>query len=243
MMDDLKVAICEDCKSDRDRLGQTLAACSIPTSLTYFSSGEELLSSYVPCSYDLILMDIFMKGMSGVEAVRNLRSVDPQVPVVFVTTSREFTAEGYSLSVIAYIMKPFERQDLEKVLRLAYAIRNSLRTLHILKGGEDIGIPFRNILYLEQDLHRIKIALTDGSEIRYYGKLKELMTRLDESLFFSGHGSFAVNLMYVTGIDTHLRCFTLRGGINIPIRRESLAEARKKFDQYLFYQVRQIWNT
>ena len=54
---------------------------------TQFGSSEELLEAFRPGKFDLLLMDIYMDGMTGVEAVQKIREMDDAIPIAFTTTS------------------------------------------------------------------------------------------------------------------------------------------------------------
>ena len=69
-MEPLNLAICDDLPEEREALLALLEQAPIPTVCTQFASGEELLEAFRPGKFDLLLMDIYMDGMTGVEAVK-----------------------------------------------------------------------------------------------------------------------------------------------------------------------------
>ena len=73
----LKIAICDDEKVDRDRIRNILIATEIQWNMEFyisqFSSGEEFLVSLMDSSYDIILLDIKMNGVDGIEVARRLK--------------------------------------------------------------------------------------------------------------------------------------------------------------------------
>ena len=96
-MEPLRLAICDDLPEEREKLVSLLEHSSIPAAYSQFESSEDLLEVFRPGKFDLLLMDIYMNGMTGVEAVRKIREMDETIPIAFTTTSTEHTLESYRL--------------------------------------------------------------------------------------------------------------------------------------------------
>ncbi|MDD3252807.1 MAG: LytTR family DNA-binding domain-containing protein [Lachnospiraceae bacterium] len=239
-MNTLNIAICEDTHSEEEKLLALLPKCSIPTSCTVFTSGEALLEAYQPQAFDLLLMDIYMGGITGVETIAKIRETDGEVPVAFITTSTDHTLESYRLSALKYIEKPFKQKDIEDILELALLKKSNAPSLMIQRNGSTEKIPFSQILYLEQQTHQLNIYLKNRETVLIYEKLSALLPELARQDFFSSHKSFAVNLSFVRYIDTELKCFVMQNGKNIPIRRESMGKAKKALENFLFHKTRGI---
>ena len=240
MKEALRIAICEDTKKDEDLLLQLLEKNCIPTVCTVFHSGEELVEAYCPQDYDLILTDIYMNGITGIDAVTKIREIDEDVPVAFVTTSTDFALESYRLSALKYIEKPYTEKDIDIILRLAQLEKDNVPSLTIHKNRQEEKIPFSQILYLEQHTHLLTIYLKNGSSVEIYEKLSTFIPELTEQGFVSPHKSFSVNLSFVDYIDTEFKCFVMQNGKNIPIRRESMGKAKKALEDFLFSRTRRM---
>ncbi|MGP1432714.1 MAG: LytR/AlgR family response regulator transcription factor [Catonella sp.] len=120
MSDVLKIAVCEDETAQRNRLLALLDESSIKNIYSVFENGEKLLNVFEQGKYDLILMDIYMDSeLSGIEAVKLIRQKDEDIPVAFVTASKDHALESYRLSAIKYIEKPYSKENIEDTLRLA----------------------------------------------------------------------------------------------------------------------------
>ena len=234
----LYVAICEDSREDAEKLLNVLAACSVPNVPKVFASGEELLAAYEPQHFDLLLSDIYMTGMTGVEAVGNIRRIDQDIPIAFITSSAEFALESYRLSALKYIEKPFQKKDIEEILGLARMKRDSAPSLTVQQGGKETGIRFSRIYYLEQQTHQLSIVTADGT-VTVYERLSALVPQLEAAGFFTPHKSYCVNLAHVCGVDAELRCFQMPDGSNVPIRRETMKKAQKAFEEFLFRKTRE----
>ena len=240
MKDPLKIAVCEDNTEDEGKLLEILETCGIPASCTVFKSGEELLKSYQPEVFDLLLSDIYMSGISGIEAVKKIRENDKDIPIAFITTSTDHTLESYRLSALKYIEKPFSQKDIEDILKLAEMHRLNAPSLTVQKNGKFERISFSRILYLEQQTHRLFIYLKNGSCEDIYEKLSNLLPQLEEAEFFQPHKSFSVNLNFVKSINSELKCFVMQDDKNIPICREKMGKAKKALESFLFRKTREL---
>lgn len=113
----LRIAICDDSQDDRLKLLGALQSCmeqlKAEGSYLEFSSGQGLLSYMEKHTgeLDLVFLDMEMGAMDGMTTARRIRSSCAQVQLVFVTAYAERVFEGYSVSALAYIMKPPSRSS------------------------------------------------------------------------------------------------------------------------------------
>lgn len=237
----LNIAICEDEIEQKNKLLKLLDESSIKNTYSIFSNGEELLEVFETYKYDLILMDIYMDGeLTGIKTVKLIRKKDKDIPVAFVTTSKDHALESYRLSAMKYIEKPYSKESIEDILHLALLKKNELPSLFVQRNGAMERVPFANILYMEQHMHKVYIYLKNKEDFSVYGKLSELNKQLPENSFFLPHKSFAVNLSYVMYIDMELRCFVMENKTNVPIRRDFLTKAKKALEDFLFERTRRL---
>lgn len=237
-MGPLHIAICEDQPAERDILLALLEQDPTPCTATVFTSGEALLAAWEPHAFDLLLMDIYMDGMTGVEAVRRLRERGEALPVAFITSSADYALDSYRLSALKYMEKPVRPEDVAELLELAWLKKARAPALSVQWNGNSDRIPLSDILYLEQQGHVVRIHLRDGAVRQVYEKLSEAAVRLAGQPFFQTHKSFLVHLAHVERIDADLRCFVMADGKNIPIRRELMGRARRAWEDWLFAHTR-----
>ena len=234
MSDPLKIAICDDDPMEKQKLIDCINKSSIETDCVYFPSGQELLQTYRPEVYDLILMDIYMDGLTGIETITKIRQLDKDIPVAFITTSIEHTLESYRLDALKYIEKPYRQEEIEAILNLSLMQREIAPSLIIKKARKYEKLRLSKIIYLEQQTRQIIIHKTDGSIEKIYEKLSNLLPQIEGQHFLNCHKSYAVNLSHVKYVDDELRCFVMSDNTNIPIRRESYTKDKKKFEDFLF---------
>ena len=240
-MEQLRIAVCEDDRADRERLCALIDAGGVPASVAVFETGEDFLSAYQPDRFDLIFMDIYLDGMDGVEVVRRVRELGGDVPVAFTTASKDFALESYRLDVKKYIEKddPAAQRMVSEMLSLARDRRTERDRDVILFGRRNpLCVPAARLRYVEQQEHNLIFCLTGGETMKRKGRLDELAPLLADRPFFRCHKSYLVNLSFVQGIDREQMVFQMREGGSAYIRRELFYKARSAWENWLFSAAR-----
>ena len=110
----VKIAICDDETEFLDLLSDSLdswcRAHQLTLQLYRFTNGDELISAHRAYGMDLILLDMIMPLLSGMDTARELRQHDPHVPIIFLTSSPEFALESYEVRTFWYLLKPLDEQ-------------------------------------------------------------------------------------------------------------------------------------
>ena len=237
-MEPLNLAVCDDLPEEREKLLALLEQAPIATNCTQFGSSEELLEAFRPGKFDLLLMDIYMDGMTGVEAVQKIREMDEHIPIAFTTTSTDHTLESYRLSVLKYLEKPVQQKEIDDLLRLVKLQKDSAPRLAIQQNGKTQKLTLSELMVLEQQGHHVVLSLKGGSTIQLYGKLSDLLPQLEGQPFFCPHKSYCVNLAFVRGINEEYQCYDMADGKKVPISRPNRAKAKRAWEDYLFARTR-----
>lgn len=238
----LNIAICEDNLDEQKHLLHMIKKSEILTKTTIFNSGEKLLSEFQAGKFDLIFMDIYMGGITGIETVTAIRQIDENVAIAFTTTSTDHTLESYRLDAIKYIEKPVKEKSIRKLLELILLKKENTPELILEIKGKPYSIPFERILYIEQKSHTIYLFLTGDEILKANEKLDNIVKQFEGQSFFRCHKSFLVNFSYVKSLDKELMVFSMQNDRNVHIRRESMSTARKSFEVYLFKRSRCLDN-
>lgn len=233
-MEPLRVAVCEDQTNESEELLALLSNCAVDCIPTVFTSAEALLEAWSPHAFDVLLMDIYMNGLSGIDAVQRLRDRGEDLPVAFITSSKDHALDSYRLSALKYIEKPVRPERVDEMLRLARLIKSNEPSLLVKRGRTQESIPVSRIVYLEQQGHVANIHLKDQSVVSTYEKVSTISSQLAGQPFFQPHKSFLVHMLFVQRVDADLRCFVMAGGDNVPIRRDLLSKARRAWEDYNF---------
>ena len=223
----INIGICEDELHYRvnikDMLGDILSTYSINYKIYEFSSGEELLSNY-PKDLDILIMDIQMKIINGMDTARKIREFDQNLEIIFMTSFSEFMQEGYEVKAYRYILKPIsERKISRNILPCINEImkkKNNYLTINVKNYVDRIKID--SIVYIETDRPNILIYTNDN---KYTTKMS--ISKIDKILrehgFFSCHNSYIVNLKLVESMNSN----TLKIGEKyIPISKYRVKELK-----------------
>lgn len=231
----LHIGICDD--SERDRAALRALLGRIPglhratdLQVSEYPGGEALLLDAEDgrCDLDLLFLDIFMGGLSGMETARQLRGLGVQAPLVFLTSSPDFALESYDVEAAGYLLKPPQLERLTMLVEKLLSPEEKPK-LAIKCAGRRHWCAYDEILYLESDNNVTHIHLTDGSTITSRDRLKTLTPALDDPRFLRCHQSYLVNMDYIQSVE---RDFTMQGGNLVPIRAHSRKEMADAYYQY-----------
>ncbi len=238
LLNTLHIAICENNKMELTHIFELLKKIKIPVTSDHYSYGEDLLKNYSPNKYDLVLMDIYLDGLTGIEIIHELRKIDSSILIAFITSSLDHTLESYRLGAIKYLEKPLQISDLHNLLQFSLITKNAMPKLVIKISNTQKEIVLSKICFIEQKAWRYSINLSDHTVIDATGKITDIENQLDSSQFIHCHKSYIVNLDFVKHIDSDLMIFELTTGSNIHIRRSSFREVKRLYEQYLFAKTR-----
>ena len=236
-MEELKLALCEDDKEEMERLMDLAQAAAVPVRVTAFENGEAFLADYRPGRFDMVFMDIYMDGISGVGAVRRLREQEPELPVAFVTSSQDHALDGYRLKVAKYIEKPVTKEDMDSAIALAAQWREQA-AVEVVLQEKKLSLPVNRLVLVEQRAHYLLFWFEGGGTKQAKGRLDELEPQLAGFPFFRSHKSYLANLSHVVGIDQGLLVFCMKDGQSVYIRRDLLKKAKNAWEDWLFAQAR-----
>ena len=105
----IRVAIVEDEEAVREQLLGYVQRYTRQYGTTFevrtFSDGVEILEGYRPV-FDLILLDVEMKHLDGMETAQRIRALDSDVMIVFITNMAQYAIKGYAVGALDYVLKP-----------------------------------------------------------------------------------------------------------------------------------------
>ena len=170
-----------------------------------FQSGTAFLNSNNGL-YDLILLDVQMPYMNGIEVAKALRAKDSKVAIIFVTNFVQFAPEGYQVQALDYILKPLSYYDFEMKIRKAINVihhekqLNQAEYIAVQKKDGIIRIAFSEIRYIESVGHNVLFHTVSG-EFMKYDSLKHIVSSLPKERFLQINNCHVINMLYVTRIE------------------------------------------
>lgn len=228
------LAICDDDPTEIEYLKKIVLGWAhqrnIILHISEFESAESFLFDYEENkSFEIILLDIQMKDMDGVELAKIIRKGNQAMQIIFITGFPDFMAEGYEVSALHYLMKPVSEPKLFEILDKACNCLNKMeQSLLITIDGESIRIPIREILYCESFAHKTAIVTKEKSyEVRL--PLTNVQKLLGDS-FVRTHRSYIVGIRHIkriTRVDV-----ILDNENTIPLSRRSYDQVNQSFIKY-----------
>ena len=215
-----RIAICDDEQNQIEYLTSVVSAwskenghiCEICT----FPSAEAFLFVYEDNSaYDILLLDVEMKNITGIELAKRIRKDNNRAEIIFITSHFEFVGEGYEVDALHYLIKPISADKLLQVLtKAAEKLSVEPPSVVITCEGQTVKLYESDILYVESFLHYIVIH-TQNNEY----KIKESISVFEEELsddFYRIHRSYIASLKHITRIS---RTSVNIGKIELPLSR------------------------
>ena len=224
------VAVCDDEVRAAEMLRDSVAAWGQESGrackIDVFPSAEALWFAYEGGSYDILLLDVEMGGISGLELARRLRASGSRAEIVFITSHYEFSGEGYEVDALHYLVKPVTREKLFQVLeKAAGRLAAEPPSVIISFAGGTVKLYERDILYVESFRHDIVIHTHDG-EYRLKENISSFAERLSAA-FYRVHRSYLVSLSAVVRIERS--GVTLKDGTEIPLARGKYDDVNRAF--------------
>ncbi|MBR1843206.1 MAG: response regulator transcription factor [Oscillospiraceae bacterium] len=166
-----------------------------------FSDGDEIAVGY-KAEYDIILMDIQMRFMNGMDAAKEIREKDGEVIIIFVTNTAQYAISGYEVNALDYILKPVSYYAFSKTLERAIGSlrRREKRYIFITNQHGVKKVEESRILYIEVEGHSLVYHTLDG-DFGATGTMKEVEEKVSQESFFRCNKCFLVNLENVDAVE------------------------------------------
>ncbi len=200
----IRVAIVDDDRQDLLKIESALDGYARKKGLNIqkvcFQDGEDIVTGY-SADYDVIFLDIEMQFLNGIRTAEQIRALDLDVTIVFITYNPQYAMQGYKVNAFDYILKPVTENAVANCLdrALARRKRNQVQYITVSVTGGARKLDISRITYIEVRDHSLIYHTFDGV---YEGKgtITEIEEQLPSGLFSRSSRSFLVNLDHVSGI-------------------------------------------
>ncbi|MEM7083076.1 MAG: LytTR family DNA-binding domain-containing protein [Pseudomonadota bacterium] len=208
-----KVIVVDDEAPARGRLKRLIEDFDHYTCVGEASHGLQALEQVEAHQPHIVLLDIRMPGMDGIEAARHLSELDEPPAVIFATAYNEYAVDAFDAQAIAYLMKPIRREKLARAL--SHATRLTTRQIDTLateantraprthlsaRMGDRLRlIPWEDIHYFQADQKYVMVGLAD-EEILIDDSLKSLEEEFGD-LVFRVHRNALVVVRYLRALE------------------------------------------
>ncbi|MEA4822835.1 MAG: LytTR family DNA-binding domain-containing protein [Clostridiaceae bacterium] len=204
--------------------------CDNRVLINTYQSAEAFLFQYAEDpSYDILLLDIEMGAMNGVELARKLRRDNSTVQIVFITGFPDFIAEGYEVSALHYLLKPVVFGKLCDVLsRAAARLGQAERSILLKADGESHRIREGDIISVEAFAHTCRVTtITSAFDVQM--SISDIEIQMGTA-FIRCHRSYIVGVQHIRSITrTEI---TLDSGDKLPLSRSRYAAVNQAFIRF-----------
>ncbi len=221
------IAIVEDEKEYADTLADYIRRYSketgVATRFELLGDGMSFIDEY-DSRFDIVLMDIAMPHMNGMDAAKRLREKDKNVCLIFIMTLFGYAVKGYEVNALDFVVKPTNYELMKIKLDKAIAsVKKSELSYTVATPTEMRRILLADILYIESVKHYLYFHTTDGESVRMRGSLKDIAEFFVGNGFAFLSGSLLVSLPHVDSFK----------GSEIKINGELLPIARAYKSKFL----------
>ena len=238
----MRIAIVDDLAAERallkDRLEQQLHRRNVQADILEYESGETFLEAARKAPFTAAFLDIYMEGLSGMDAAKELRKTDTDCLLIFTTTSTDHALEGFQVRALHYLVKPFSEEELSGLLTEMLAkLPRPEPVLTVKVSGSDVRLRYRDIVSAEHFAHMINIRTTAGKTLATRQSFKVFTEPLkkDPRFFVCGRGVI-VNLEHAADFQDAAFCMT--DGSRVYVNQELLKPARQAFMEFLLQRGR-----
>lgn len=222
-----RVTIVEDNDNEAERLNEFFMQYQNERDVAFdiirYSTAEAFLERSAGL-LDLVMMDVMLPGMNGMDAATQLRMFDPAVTLIFVTNMAQYAVKGYEVDAFDFIVKPVRYPHfVMKMDRfLKKLIRKEDKYIALRLSDRMMRVSISDILYVEVRAHSL-LYHTESGVYTVYGTMKKEEEKLAAESFARCNNCYLVNLAKVQSID----------GYDVNVAGELLKISRSKRKLFL----------
>ena len=233
----LQIAVVEDTERDRswleEKLEEYLRTRHISYMLLTFSSGEEFISALQESWFDIVFMDIYMSGVTGIEAAQALRMKDQDCKLVFLTSSSDHMHRGFSLNSAHYLIKPVGDEDFIQAMENCRIRRKcQVPFLEVPSKKQSLQLDTLDILYMDVTGRNAAIHTKSGVLLvgrSFHAAADQLLK--DERFLLCNKG-ILINMDFVSALEEDH--FLMVTGERLPIAPRRKKELSVLYQNYIF---------
>ncbi len=204
-----------------------------------FESPFELITAIEKgLRFDMLLLDVVMPGLNGIEAAREIREYDTNVRIIFLTNSSEFAVQSYAVGAYFYQLKPIWRESFFRLMDMVFSEYAREQTDSIIMKCK-MGItriPLRTLEYCEVINKTVIFHLENGKALESMGNMADVSEKLLQyEAFIRPHRSYVVNMDYIESIS--YRAIIMACLAEIPIPRGKYEEIKNAFLRHAFQET------
>ena len=198
-----------------------------------FNCPSAFLDSLAINGYSVVLLDVCMPGLTGIDVAREIRRSHTECCIIFLTTSREYAVEAFEVDAVQYLIKPYTQSSFDEALDKAFA-RIDAPEKYIVKKSDGVirRLAVEKIMYVESDKHYVDVYMNNGEVCRLRATVEELYDDLSPfGCFARPHKSFIVNMSYIKSVSA---VSLIIGDKTIPVSKGKYATFKAEYVRFVF---------
>ena len=205
----MKIAICDDevavSEVTKSLLQQWAIHQSISLSVHCYENGDALTLAQKSECFDLIFLDVLMPLLNGIDTAKELRRQNQNVPIIFLTSSKEFAFDSYEVKALQYLLKPVSPNQLWSIMDDFIALIKNQKEIFVARTSDGF----------------CKITLEDTNYLEAQNKSVLVC-----------HRSYIINLNFVNQFTKN--SVTMTDGTTLPISRNRFLAFKESYFTYMF---------
>lgn len=218
------IGVCEDDEMMLQCLAKVTEKQLVKEGLSYeiitFTEAEKMLD--YDRTIDILLLDIKLPGMSGVELKNRMLAERIDTTIIFVTGYGSFISEAFGINVFDFVMKDMITEKLPAILHRLICIKQNYMVF-------ENGVSSKDILYIRVEHIYCKMLLLDGTLVEIRKSMQEMEKMLEGLDFVRIHRSYLVNMKWVEEV---VKGKVIIGGTRLPVSRRLYKEVLRKLRRY-----------
>ncbi len=240
----MRIAIVDDLPKDSQALQEDICRWAKETQTPLipppiiFESGEALLEHMREGIFDVIFLDIYMKGINGMDTARHVRETDQNCRIIFTTFTPEFAVESYDVDSSYYLVKPYNYEKLSRALsRCNISFLEQRQFINVQGDFEQERLYLHDILFTEYLNRRVIVHLKNGQDHSIPMRHRDLAEVLLQYPYFCDcMKGVLINFEAVEQLQKDR--FLLKSGQYVPISRLKYTNVRDQFLEYIYTKTR-----
>ncbi len=244
----LKIAVCDDSIADLTNLVsmindyRDMQRDNKTIEATAFNCAMDLVAAMESGQrYDLVILDILMPFMTGMEAANEIRLFNKDIKIIFLTSSPEFAVESYSVGAYYYALKPIWKEKLTILLDKVFGeMETEEETSFLIKSKSGLTRVYINRIEFAEVIGRtIHFHITDGTVIETVGAMTKLEKELlSKPCFIKPHRSYIINMAHIDTLGQ--REIKMQSRALVPIAKANFGAVKSAYISFSFKDFRNL---
>jgi len=238
----MRIAIVDDLSEEATSMEKLLCSFAdeknISPNISRFISGEEFLDALKKDSFDIIFMDIYMDGMTGVETAKAMRKKYSRCILIFLTTSLEHMQAAFSCHAFEYIQKPASYERVREVMTdVINILPNNSQYMEFTCNRHSVRLMYSDFAVAVSSDHYIDITDISGHVYKTRMKFSDFTAPLlNDSRFLQINKGILVNMDWVVSFENNM-CI-MRNNLRMPVKVRDRVQIEEHWLRYSFEQIR-----